>query len=491
MMEGANVGLLDKVFRKKEPEVVKMVIPPINNNEEKTNYNFPEDELVSLPPSVIDTSSEECIAIFKHNLEVLKARTKREGQVERFMLIREDDNFPTDFKWRVRSCNTLFEKKVLALSFALRSKCALEKAGIDNLFNGIEIPVDPRKMNQALSEVDPKVGVVYMPAHFRSTKHFTINTPLGVTGSYNSVETERDFIILDSIDNFLNSGYGYSLSYWDAYLDVSHEALDISSSAIILMEKTKYDDLTKDVSFANTLKQRRVVLYEGDETLAINMLLTAEGVLPSQVGLSYSEYDEQLKEIIDSSLASLAFSHNLLLNQSHAAYIEPEKGHFSNHFDDYNRDHIAYLQDFVDFMQAKFPNYAILFNIDSINNTEQSAKIVNVIGTKALLDAINDYNKDALEHFNERHTSYIKDHDNITSEERNAILQTIHLISQTYSINLTFDDEDSKELLEESIRKFFQLPTIHEQLEAAKVIWSILEPKLDQTQNISQDTSRK
>ena len=88
------MGLFDKIFKKKEPEVVKVVIPPTKRSE----INLPENELVPFEGEVLNTASLENIAIFKHNLAVLMSRTKAKGKVEKFMLIREDDYFPENWK---------------------------------------------------------------------------------------------------------------------------------------------------------------------------------------------------------------------------------------------------------------------------------------------------------------------------------------------------------------------------------------------------------
>ncbi len=480
------MGLFDKILKKKEPEVVKVVIPPTNRSD--INLNLPDGELVPFEGEVLNTSSLENIAIFKHNLATLIARTKAAGKVEKFMLIREDDYFPENWKWRASCSSTIMEEYVLGLSIALRKAYALEKAGINNKMNGLEIPVDPKTMAKALSSVDVKTGFVYMPPYFRSTKHFTINTPLEVTGSYNSVSTNRNFIIIDSVDNFLNSGYGYSVAYYDAYLDVSHEGLDISPEAVVLIEKSRFEKLKDNEELMRMLSQRKLVIYEGDETIAINMLLAQMGTLPSQVGNLYAEYDDNLKQIIDSSIMDLAYRNNLLYNQSHAAYINPENGHFSSHFDDYNNDHIAFLNEFVVFMQTKFPQHKDLFTVSSVNDSSSAEVIVNSIGTEALLEAISEYNQKALQEFKQRKEAYIRNHDKISFESHNAILQTIHLISETYSIDMEFDSPEKKMVLEETIRRFYQLPTIEEQLEAAKVIWDILGPKLDDTTKLDIDT---
>lgn len=484
------MSFFNKMFKKKEPEVVKVVIPPTPEKQE-IKMDLPEGTIVDFPEGILNTNSPQNMAIFKHNLNVLMQKAKEEGRLDKFFLIREDDYFPIDYKWRVASYSTSLEQYILGLSYAIKKKYALEKSGINNTFNGIELPVEPSKMNEALSKVDPKTGFVYQPSHFRSTKHFTINTPLGVTGSYNSVKTERNFTIIDSIDNFLKSGYGYSIAYFDAYLDVSHEGLDISEKAIIMIEKSKYDVLSQNPVLASKLSQRKVVVYVGDENLAINMVLTSQGALPSQIGSLYAQYDDRLKGIIETSIIDLASQNNLLFDQSHSAYIHPENGHFSNHFDDLNTDHYRYIDEFIEFMKAKFPEQSSLFTPSTINNSEYSSKIIEIIGTEALLKAINEYNEQTLTRFNERYASYVQDHDNISEEDKNAIMQTLQLIKENYSINLELPDAEQKALLEEAIRRFFQLPKTADQLEAAKIVWNILGPIVEQNKTQKEESLAK
>ena len=192
-----------------------------------------------------------------------------------------------------------------------------------------------------------------MPSYFRSTKHFTINTPLGVTGDYNSVKLGRKFIIIDTMDNFLNSGYAYSVGYRDAYLDVTHEPLKISDQAIVLIDSDKYDDIIKDESIASELESRRVIKFRGDEILAIDMVLSEMSILPSRIGMRYAFYDEEIHKILDSSIIELAEKNNLLLNKSHGGSLSPEGGHFSNYFDEKNHDRRKYFNDLAAFIREK------------------------------------------------------------------------------------------------------------------------------------------
>ena len=259
---------------------------------------LPEDELVSFSDEILDTNSRETIEKFKHNLEILIKRAKEKGKVDKFMLIREDDFFPDGWEWRVLSKNTNLEKVCTRLSYELRKAYALEQKGINpySEIMGINIPNESYEQPiQDIADEDKTLGDILLPSRFRSTKHFTVNTPLEVTGNYNSVHTNRDYVIMDDVNEFLASEYGYSISYRDAYLDISHESLPISTGAIVLIGDENYDRIMSDEKIASQLAQRRVIRFKGDTDIAINMILTERGALPSQVSPQYADYDDEIR----------------------------------------------------------------------------------------------------------------------------------------------------------------------------------------------------
>ena len=227
-------------FFKKNKESFVEYIEELNEKEEVFNkhdvvFDFPEGELVNISDEIIDTEDEEMIAKFKHNLQVIKDQIINDGNASNFFLIREDDELPNNWQWEMLSKNTKLEKVMLPLSQEIRKRLALKEyeeryGNVDNIFGYDFYGYDNEKFNEILRRIPKNLGKVTLPSHFRSTKHFTINTPLENTGDYNFVTGERNFIILDNMENFINSGYGYSISYHDAYLDVSHEGLNISMS---------------------------------------------------------------------------------------------------------------------------------------------------------------------------------------------------------------------------------------------------------------------
>ena len=63
----------------------------------KLSIEFPENELVSFSDEILDTTSTASLKKFEHNLKILIKRAKQAGKIDKFVLIRQDDFFPTDW----------------------------------------------------------------------------------------------------------------------------------------------------------------------------------------------------------------------------------------------------------------------------------------------------------------------------------------------------------------------------------------------------------
>ena len=475
-------SLFNKIFRKNNNneldffEEIKEV-KPLPIIEEEESIELPENELVTFADEVLDTDSKVSIEKLKHNLEILMKKAKETGKIDKFMLIREDDFFPTGWEWNVLSKDTNLEKEVTPLSFELRKAYALEQQGIPAYIDlmGIKVPnPDREKVMQALSQVDKSIGSVLMPSRFRSTRHFTVNTPLGVTGDYNMVETNRDYIIIDDINSFLKSDYAYSVSYHDAYLDVSHENLPISQEAVILINDEKYERIMSDEKMANELSQRRVVRFKGDETLAINMVLTEMGVLPSKIGALYANYDQEIYDILDNSIKKLADENDLFFDKSHGGELKPDGGHFSNYYDGKNEDYEEANQEFIAFLRQKFPDNEQLFQVGTRLTESSSMKIVEQLGVDSLLKAIDEYNELANQKLQERLERRKQDRKNITPEVHSQFVETLNLINSFYKSEVNYKSYEERMQVEDTIQKFIQGETVNEQLEAAKSVLKLL-----------------
>lgn len=504
------MGLFDRLFKKKEKEneFEKFIAEYSNTSETLVNanttateshvtppeesYTFPEGTIMQFEDEVLDVESPENIAKLKHNLKILMAQAKQKGKVDKFYLIREDDFFPTNWEWNVLSDQTNLEPVVTGLSFEIRKAVALEQAGIKPYIevNGMKIPnlVPFKDEQEALSKVDKTVGALLLPSHFRSTKHFTVNTPLAVTGDYNGVRSDRNFIFIDNMNNFLSSGYAYSVAGHDAYLDVTHEPLKISDQGFVMISDEKYQDIIKDPAIAEELSKRKVIRFKGDETVAINMMLTANGALPTRIGSRYATYDNELREIFEDSFKALAEENGIAYDQSHGGELSPNGGgHFSNYYDEKNTDHNGVIEEVVDFLKSKFPEHTDLFNTFSINRTEQAQDIIEKIGAQNLLNAINEYNEIARSDMDKKFEVYRSERQSITSDEHDKFVSTVHAIDAFYKT----PEASSRYDVESVIKKFFHGKSKQEQLEAADSVLTMLDVTAAVLPNVDRQVLRE
>lgn len=421
---------------------------------------------------ILDTTNPEEIAQFKSRLKDLYRQLQERNKIDKYVLIREDDLFPYDNYWIVNSNKTESQKASLAITSVLKERYALNKAGIKSKIGNINIPLRPGELEKALQNIDKDTGMVLMPTHFRSTKHFTINTPLSITGNYNGVSANRNFIIIDDISNFINSDYIYSIAPHDAYLDISHEPLEVSNKAIVLMNQDKLEKLKNDSKLMNELNNKNLVIFKGDETLAVDMVLTELGVLPSRVGKSYLDDNEDLiYRKTEEGLQELAKEKNIYYDRSHGGRITPDGGgHFSSYFDDKNNDWNKSLNELVEFLKVKFPNINITVN--SLTNTQAADKLIDDIGNEELLiNALKEYNNMVKNRQEISRKSYLEERKNISKEDSNLFKNVIRMIDSFYS-NSEYNNYSQEELneIEEDMRLFFQAPTLNEQLEKARII---------------------
>lgn len=462
LFDKARLDLEKEKLEQKKLEEKKLV-----ELEKLKKLNLKAGEITKISDAdILDTSSLIAIKKLQHNLEVLINKTKEEGKIDKFMIIREDDFFPDNWMWEVNSKNTHLEKYSLPLSTELRKIAALEKAGFDKT-----MLIREEEMKKALNHVDKDIGSILIPVHFRSTKHFTINTPVEATGDYNPAQSHRNFTIIDTMDSFLTSGYAYSIAWHDAYLDVAHESLTISKNAVVLIEESKYHKIIEDPDILSKLKERKVVVYRGKESVAINMILSEMGVLPSQMDSYYARYDKQLQDILQNSIQGLAKRYHLLYDKSHGG----EHGHFTNYFDEKDINQNKSLNDFVTFLVQKFPNCSEIITLRTITDSYYAEKIVQVIGTEALLSAINEYNQMVQNEFDVRSAEYKKNRKTITPEISAFFKNTLFRINQYYEMG-EFDhySYENQKRIEQCILRFFQDSTIQEQILAAKNLTNLL-----------------
>ena len=445
-----------EIFKKKPKEVI---IPNINYKKEEIKIPDSNELLELSNNNIIDTTNEETIAKFKHNLKVLYNNLNQTNKIDKFVTIREDNFYPYNSEWIVNSKDTSYEEVNYALTLVLKERI--------------------NKTNTS----------IYMPARFRSTKHFTINTPLGTTGSYNGVEDNRDFVVIDTLDNLINSDYTYSIAPQDAYIDVTHEPLKISNDAIIMIKKERYEQLKDNQELMNELNNKNVILYNGDEIVAIDMVLTQIGVLPSKVatrfyedntGLAYKQTEESLKTIANNK--------NIMYNKSHGG----ENGHFSSKIDDLNKDYEESLNNFIKFLKTRLNIDESIIN-NSIKNKEEANKLIDIVGEEKIYNTILEYNKNVKESVSKTRKEYIEQRSTITEEISDIFKKTVKRIKSFYN-NKEQNNYSSIEIseIEENIRLFFQQSSIEEQLKQSSILLKkINKPELQEMFNNKEEINEE
>lgn len=429
------MGILE-IFKKKKKE--ELLTKPINLQEE--NIIIPEsNEIINLTNNnILDTDDKVTIAKFKHNLKILYKELEEKNKIDKFVIIREDNFYPYNNEWLVNSKETEYEEYNQALSIQLKKRIQ-------------------------------KNTSIYMPTHFRSTKHFTINTPLGATGSYNGVEDNRNFIVIDSINNLIDSKYTYSIAPQDAYVDVSHEPLKISNNVVVMISEEKYESLKENQELMTDLENKKLIIFKGDEVVAIQMVLTEMGILPSKVGtrfyedntgLAYKKTEESLKEI--------AKNKNIMYNQSHGGEI---KGHFSSKYDDMNNDWNTSLNEFISFLKSNLENIDDSLIKESLKNKEKADELINLVGEEKLFNIIQNYNERVKDNISITRKKYCKERTSIPSDISEIFKKTVKRINIFYKNNEQ-NNYSAIELneLEENIRLFFQSPSIEEQIKSSSIL---------------------
>lgn len=443
--------------------------PHVHSIEPEQEVQFESDTIVPICASdFLDTTSPLAIAKYRSNLKHLVAQAKQFGKIEKFMTIRNDDFFPYDWQWTVSSKDTCFELVNNKLSLALKTTIAMKNAGSVKHEN-FWVPSANNSLNDEMSKLDKNLGAVLMPVKFRSTKHFTINTPLTYTGEYNVVKVNRNFTIIDTASTLLESGYAYSADYRDAYLDVTHEGLKISEQAIVLISEDKYSFIMNDPAISKQLHDRRVIVYRGDEAVAINMILSEMGVLPARPGNKYIVYDNEIIEILRSSMERLCAEYDIEYSKGHGN-IDGKGGHFSDLYDGYNRDFLASQQDFIEFLRNKYPSHSNLINNNILDSDSRIYELIELVGVEQLLSTIEEYNKMMRAKLVFNFRDYKDERQTITPEISMIFKKTVCGIRKFYQS----EPNNVSQQFIELVCLFYHSNSVEEQLLAATKICSIL-----------------
>lgn len=185
----------------------------------------------------------------------------------------------------------------------------------------------------------------------------------------------------------------------------------------------------------------------------------------------YANYDNELNSILKDSIRKLARDNHLLYDKPHG----DSNGHFTSYYDSKNCEFTNSLSLFVQYLKSKFPEYESVITETSVQNPIGSRKIVKLIGTKKLLEAIFQYNQIVQQQFHVRLENYDKERQNVTPEISDFFKLTLERINSYYENNEkeSYPMEKQRQI-EECICNFFHTGKVHEQLSASKNLWDAL-----------------
>lgn len=429
----------------------------------------------------LDTSNPHLIEQYKNNLNFLINEANQKGKIDRFALIREDDYLPEDWKWRSNSMYTQMEYSTCFLNGPLiEALCMIkvrEKRKSENkdkqrktFFSkhfstkreNFQAPIVPtvEEEKAAYEEIDKTTGQVLLPVRYRVTKHFTINTPLSHTGEYNTVSIHRNFIVIDDAKLFFESPYVFTASYVDSYLDTTHEPLPISNRAIVMIPEDRYSQVMKENG--KCLAERKVIVFKGDEGLAVNMVLARNGYFPARFGWNYADYDPKLLDIIEKSMIEKC-------RELKIPYKIPHNNHFSDKLSDNNSEFQIENEKLYIFLQDKFPQCASIIpkmpleykSLEIMENNRKCAeRLIEKVGTDALIKVIQEYNELQKQYLEEKIKMYrsIKvDVEQLSYYRKIAALVRENSVSQNFTPDIY-----------SSLQKFYEMGNTKEQYVAAQ-----------------------
>lgn len=213
-----------------------------------------------------------------------------------------------------------------------------------------------------------------------------------------------------------------------------------------------------------TLGKRTLVIYKGDPSSAINMVLAENGILPFRNGIF--EYDEEIKNIIQESFKKLCNDYNVKYNVSHGY-----GGHFTSLIDQYGINDND-LKNFIEYLNNIFPNIKIEYDDVKTKGASFWNEYIDIIGYDAFKNTLNAYNNQKKQIIKNKKQSYINERDSITPEISNIFKNAIDLIKR-YEEIIPF--QNPQDPLTQKIVNFYISQDIRVQVDCALNIISLLQ----------------
>lgn len=128
------------------------------------------------------------------------------------------------------------------------------------------------------NERSKMIKETYLPysSQYRSTVHCSVN---GLVSSHSKGDfRNRNFIFIDKLSFHLKNNDIRSFRMEDTYM---YGDVKLSPDAVIMIKKERYDELILQYP---QLNQYEIVLYTGDERIAVEMYLTSIGIISEKIG---------------------------------------------------------------------------------------------------------------------------------------------------------------------------------------------------------------
>lgn len=202
----------------------------------------------------------------RRDIMLFERRNQESYELQDFVLIRT-----TNYLEKER-----YQRPLCHLPFIVKNNNVI-LSSIHDILNEQE-PINFYMEEDRYQERTQHIKANYLPysSQYRSTVHFSVN---GLVSSHAKGNFHnRNFIIIDPLEYHLKNNDIRSFRLEDTYMygDVS-----LSSEAVIMIKEENYEELLLQNPQLNTYN---IVLYRGDEKVAVEMYLASIGIISEKIG---------------------------------------------------------------------------------------------------------------------------------------------------------------------------------------------------------------
>lgn len=223
---------------------------------------------------LIDTTDARQVYEYKSKKEELQSQIKDKGYTaDDFALIRTTDYLEEDHILKA-ICKVPFVTNLNNVPATVMYRILMEQYNF-NIYNDEE------------DEKLEKLNRIYSPlsTQYRSTIHFALN---GLVSSHTKGNFDnKNFIIIDKLSHHLGKDDIRSIRMEDTFINGE---VPLSNDAIVLINEQKYKSLIEQYPWISTYN---IILYRGDEKMAVEMLLTSIGIVAEKIETHSAAYSER------------------------------------------------------------------------------------------------------------------------------------------------------------------------------------------------------